>query len=106
MQLRPGLPTQTLAPLRARRTSSSSSSDYERGFRDNAFTVDVRQRRDHAAVMKTRIIRSGEGEIFGSPAGCRDRFLIDSKDWGGNIAVVEHLLAPRSIAAPMHLHTK
>ena len=56
--------------------------------------------------MKTRIIRAGDGEILGSPAGCRDRFLIDSRDWGGNFAVVEHLLAPHSIAAPMHLHTK
>ncbi len=57
-------------------------------------------------AAKARIIRAGEGEIFGSPLGCRDRFLIDSKDWGGNLAVVEHLLAPHSIAAPMHKHTK
>ncbi len=56
--------------------------------------------------MKTRVIRNGEGEILGSPLGCRDRFLVDSKDWGGNLAVVEHLLAPRAIAAPLHRHTK
>ena len=56
--------------------------------------------------MKTRVIRAGEGEILGSPLGCRDRFLVDSKDWGGNLAVVEHLLAPRAIAAPLHRHTK
>ena len=56
--------------------------------------------------MKTRVIRAGEGEVLGSPLGCRDRFLIDSKDWGGNLAVVEHLLAPRAIAAPLHRHTK
>jgi len=61
---------------------------------------------EHAGSMNTRIIRAGAGEILGSPLGCRDRFLIDSKDWGGNVAVVEHLLAPHSIAAPMHLHTK
>ena len=41
---------------------------------------------------------------MGAPLGCRDRFLIDSKDWGGGFALVEHLLAPRSIAAPMHRH--
>ena len=56
--------------------------------------------------MTSRIIRAGEGEILGAPLGCRDRFLVDSKDWGGHLGVVEHLLAPRSIAAPMHRHTK
>lgn len=55
--------------------------------------------------MTARIIRAGEGEILGSPEGCRDRFLINSKDWGGRFALVEHLLAPHSIAAPMHRHT-
>ena len=58
------------------------------------------------AGMSQRIIRAGEGEVLGSIDGCRDRFLIDSKDWGGRFAVVEHLLAPHSIAAPMHRHTK
>ena len=52
-----------------------------------------------------QIIRAGEGEILGAAAGCRDRFLVNSKDWGGRLAVVEHLLAPHSIAAPVHRHT-
>ncbi|WP_372728305.1 cupin domain-containing protein [Nocardioides sp.] len=56
--------------------------------------------------MERRIIRAGTGEISGPPDGCRDRFLIDSKTWGGGLGVVEHLLAPRSIAAPMHVHTQ
>lgn len=56
--------------------------------------------------MKTRIIRAGSGEILGAVDGCRDRFLVDSKNWGGQLAVVEHLLAPRAIAAPMHRHTR
>ena len=56
--------------------------------------------------MKARVIRAGAGEILGAPSGCRDRFLVDSKDWGGHLAVVEHLLAPRAIAAPLHRHTK
>lgn len=59
----------------------------------------------HRGAMTTRIIPAGAGEILGSPLGCRDRFLIDAKDWGGNLAVVEHLLAPHAIAAPMHRHT-
>ncbi len=56
--------------------------------------------------MKTRIIRAGQGEILGSPQGCRDRFLVDSRDWGGGFGLVEHLLAPHSIAAPVHIHTR
>lgn len=52
------------------------------------------------------MIRAGEGELVGAPLGCQDRFLIDSKDWGGRMAVVEHLLAAHSIAAPMHRHTR
>jgi quercetin dioxygenase-like cupin family protein len=56
--------------------------------------------------MAAHIIRADDGETLGLPQGCRDRFLIDSKDWGGRFAVVEHLLAPHSIAAPMHRHSK
>lgn len=56
--------------------------------------------------MTRRIIRAGEGEVLGSVNGCRDRFLVDSRDWGGRFAVVEHLLAPHSIAAPVHRHTR
>jgi len=68
--------------------------------------VDNRSISANNAGMSHRIIRAGEGEVLGSVDGCRDRFLIDSKDWGGRLAVVEHLLAPHSIAAPMHRHTK
>ena len=52
------------------------------------------------------MIRAGEGEVLGAALGVRDRFLVDSKDWGGRFAIVEHLLAPHSIAAPMHRHTR
>jgi quercetin dioxygenase-like cupin family protein len=34
----------------------------------------------------------------------RDRYLVDAKDWGGGVAVVEHLLAPHAIAGPVHRH--
>jgi mannose-6-phosphate isomerase-like protein (cupin superfamily) len=51
-----------------------------------------------------RIIRPFEGEILGHDDGVRDRFLIDSHQTGGRLAVVEHLLAPHAIAAPVHRH--
>jgi quercetin dioxygenase-like cupin family protein len=52
------------------------------------------------------IVRAGAGEILGPPTGCRDRFIVDSRDTGGQLALVEHLLAPHSIAAPVHRHTR
>ena len=52
------------------------------------------------------MIRPGDGETLGPLAGCRDRFLVDSDEFGGRVALLEHLLAPRSIAAPVHRHSK
>lgn len=52
------------------------------------------------------IIRAGDGEVLGPEAGCRDRYLVHSRDWDRRVAVVEHLLAPHSIAAPMHRHSR
>ena len=34
----------------------------------------------------------------------RDRFLVDGEDTGGRFAVVRHVFAPRSLAAPLHRH--
>jgi len=51
-----------------------------------------------------RILRAGEGEPMGDPAGVRDRFLIDGGDAGGRFALVQHLFPPRALLAPMHLH--
>lgn len=56
--------------------------------------------------MRAQILRAGEGETLGPPLGCRDRFLVDSKEWGPGFALVEYLLAPHSLGAPMHVHTR
>ncbi len=53
-----------------------------------------------------RILGPTGGETLGPAAGCRDRFLIDSAATGGRFALVEHLLAPRAIAAPLHRHER
>lgn len=53
-----------------------------------------------------QIIRAGEGEVLGAIAGCRDRFKVDAGRTESRLAIVEHLLAPRSIAAPLHVHTR
>ena len=53
-----------------------------------------------------RLLRAGTGEITGPEDGVRDRYMIDGADSGGRFAVVEHLLAPRALAAPLHRHTR
>jgi mannose-6-phosphate isomerase-like protein (cupin superfamily) len=53
-----------------------------------------------------RVTAPGDGPTFGPADGVRDRFLLEASASGGALAVVEHLLAPRSLAAPMHLHTR
>jgi mannose-6-phosphate isomerase-like protein (cupin superfamily) len=51
-----------------------------------------------------RVLAAQDGEIMGDEAGVRDRFLIDGKDADGRFALVQHLFAPRALAAPMHRH--
>lgn len=52
-----------------------------------------------------RAIGPADGDIFVSSEDTGDRFLLDAADVGGRFALVEHLLAPRALAAPLHRHT-
>src|SRR5690606_16960251 len=40
----------------------------------------------------------------GKPGVLHDRFLINAHETAGRFAVVEHLLPPRALAAPLHRH--
>lgn len=51
-----------------------------------------------------RVLLASEGLVVGDAEGVRDRFMIDGKDAGGRFALVQHLFAPRALAAPMHRH--
>ncbi len=53
-----------------------------------------------------RVLGPKDGQILGSPKTITDRFMINGSGTGGRFAVVEHTLAPRALAAPLHLHTK
>ncbi len=53
-----------------------------------------------------RVLGPQDGEILGPPDGTSDRFMIDGRDSGGGFALVEHRMAPRALAAPLHLHTR
>src|SRR3979411_1607032 len=53
-----------------------------------------------------RVLRAGEGDILGPLDAVRDRFMIGRDDSGGRFAVVEHLMPPRALAAPLHKHSR
>ncbi|MBA2317751.1 MAG: cupin domain-containing protein [Euzebyales bacterium] len=53
-----------------------------------------------------QILGPADGEILGPEDGTRDRFLVNAAESGGGFALVEHIIAPRELAAPLHLHTR
>lgn len=52
-----------------------------------------------------RLIGPSGGDLMGA-AGRQDRFLIESHDTEGRFSLVEHILGPGVLAAPMHFHTR
>lgn len=52
-----------------------------------------------------RLLGPDDGETLGA-TGRQDRFMIRSVDTGGRFALVEHILGPRALAAPLHRHTR
>jgi mannose-6-phosphate isomerase-like protein (cupin superfamily) len=58
------------------------------------------------AATTHAVIPPGGGDLLGFPDGVQDRFLVESATSGGTVALVEHLLAPRALAAPVHRHER
>jgi mannose-6-phosphate isomerase-like protein (cupin superfamily) len=54
----------------------------------------------------TRVLGPTDGEVAGAPGSRTDRFMIDSKDTGGRLSVVEHTLPPHVLAGPLHHHSR
>jgi mannose-6-phosphate isomerase-like protein (cupin superfamily) len=53
-----------------------------------------------------RVLGPRDGEVAGAPESRTDRFMIDSKDTGGRLSVVEHNLPPYVLAGPLHHHSR
>ena len=53
-----------------------------------------------------RVVRPQDGDILGAVTTVRDRFMIEADRSGGLIALVEHLMPPRTLAAPLHRHSR
>jgi mannose-6-phosphate isomerase-like protein (cupin superfamily) len=58
------------------------------------------------ATTGARVLGPKDGEVAGAPASRSDRFMIDSTDTAGRLAVVEHTLPPHVLAGPLHHHTR
>lgn len=57
-------------------------------------------------IRGAHIVGPADGETLREPDGTHDRFLVPSEASGGRFALVEHLLAPRRLAAPLHRHSR
>ena len=53
-----------------------------------------------------RVLGPNDGEIAGAPEIRTDRFMIDGTDTAGRLSVVEHTVAPHTLAGPLHYHTR
>jgi mannose-6-phosphate isomerase-like protein (cupin superfamily) len=53
-----------------------------------------------------RVRRASEIEATGEPDSSMDRYLLESPDTGGSVALVEHTLGRRVLAAPVHRHSR
>jgi len=56
-------------------------------------------------MTQVRVLKA-DGAQPGPGGGCRDRFMLDGSDTAERFAMVQHLFAPRALAAPMHRHTR
>jgi mannose-6-phosphate isomerase-like protein (cupin superfamily) len=58
------------------------------------------------STRRVRILGPHAGVVLGALGGVRHRFMVDGKDSGGGFALVEHFVPPRTLAAPLHRHSR
>jgi mannose-6-phosphate isomerase-like protein (cupin superfamily) len=59
---------------------------------------------EHTSKSAAKLLKATDGPILDGVGGVRNRFLIDGSETDHRFAVVQHLIAPHSLAAPMHRH--
>ena len=57
-------------------------------------------------TVVARVLGPTDGEVAGEPGSRTDRFMIDGKDTGGRLSVVEHTVPPGVLAGPLHYHSR
>lgn len=61
--------------------------------------------RSPMALAFPRVVSSTDGDTLGAPGVVRDRFVL-SRATDGAFSLVEHLMPPRALAAPVHRHSR
>jgi len=60
----------------------------------------------HRDSASARVLGPQDGETLGKAGILHDRFMVTGKESGGGFALVEHLLPPQALAAPLHRHSR
>jgi mannose-6-phosphate isomerase-like protein (cupin superfamily) len=61
---------------------------------------------DTTDLNRLQVKTAADIPASGDPATALDRYLLDSTETNGLVALVEHTLAPGVLAAPVHRHTR
>ncbi|CAN5202095.1 hypothetical protein BH23BAC1_BH23BAC1_50870 [soil metagenome] len=56
--------------------------------------------------VKARVLGPQDGEFLGQAGILHDRFMINGRETGKRFALVEHLLPAKTLAAPLHRHSR
>ena len=56
-------------------------------------------------IVGARVLGPEDGEIKGGMGGLTNRFMIRGAETGGAFSILEHRLAPRALAGPLHKHS-
>jgi quercetin dioxygenase-like cupin family protein len=59
---------------------------------------------DSTTATAARVVSTKDSPPVRGLGGVDNRFLIDGSETGGRFSLVQHLFAPRALAAPMHRH--
>lgn len=65
-----------------------------------------REASNDSSSPAVRVLGPQDGETMGKPGVLHDRFLVRAADSGGGFSLVEHLLPPGALAAPLHRHSR
>jgi mannose-6-phosphate isomerase-like protein (cupin superfamily) len=57
-------------------------------------------------ITALQVRKAREIAVTGDPAAVLDRYLVESADSGGSVALIEHIVPPRVLAAPLHRHSR
>lgn len=58
------------------------------------------------AAREVKVLRAGDGDVLGPADGTRDRFVLAAAESDGRFSLVEHLVPPRTLIAPLHRHSR